>query len=269
MVKLQINSLRVAYSRLFRRPILNLSSLNIESGQVVAILGPNHIGKSTLLKTLAGAERDLHISKDSSVLYNDKSLADFGRTNISYLPQRFRETLFPWMSLGDNLRIRLIANSIQDRVDEQVLQLCNCFGFDSEEALFSHFGFSENGIVKRPTQLSGGQQQTLTLLRTLLPTPKMIVMDEPFSAIDIYKGAKLRRDFLEFVETKAITTLFVTHDLEEAVDLADKIVVLRGDDSGSDFSNLYDVGQQRSGPNLGQEEATQLIERIKRENGMG
>jgi NitT/TauT family transport system ATP-binding protein len=233
------------------------------------LLGPNHIGKSTLLKVLAGAMRDLHLSRDSSVLYNDKPLPEFGRTNISYVPQGFRETLFPWLSVGDNLRLRLLARSNRDGIEEQVKNLCQQLGFDSEKSLFHYFGFAENGIVKRPLELSGGQQQTLTLLRALLPTPKMILLDEPFSAIDIFKGKRLRDAFLNFVETNRITTLLVTHIPEEATYLCDRILMLRRDDGGANMGKTYDVGQCRPGPNLNDDQAKAFVEKIKSENRMG
>jgi len=272
MAKLEITNLKVSYSRLSTQPpILNIPSLKVEDGRIVTFLGPNHAGKSTLLKVVAGALRDMHVSRNS-VLYDGRSLDEFGRTNIGYLPQRFGETLFPWLSLGKNLRLRLLARSVEtEATEEQVQGLCRALDFDSEESLFRHFGFCQNGTIKRPLELSGGQQQILALLRTLLPTAKMLVLDEPFSAIDIYKGAALRRSFLEFVEKNHITTLIVTHNPVEAVDLADRIVMLRRDDTrGSTVGTTYEVGEPgKPGGNLTEDEAKALVKRIKRENAMG
>ena len=271
MAKLQIQNLKVSYGRLLAKPVLNISSLEIASGDIVAFYGPNHTGKSTLLKVLAGTLRDMHLHAGTSVRYDEKPLAEFGRTQVSYLPQRFADTLFPWMSVGQNLRLRLLASDDgQNGHDEKVGLLCKAMGHDSEVALCSHFGFADDGSKKKPLHLSGGQQQTLALLRALLPTPKVLVLDEPFSAIDIYKGAVLRRTVLKFVEENHVTTVLVTHDLEEAVDLADHVVVLERDEkNGSKIANTYQVGTKRDGPNLDNSDADALVKKIKDENGIG
>lgn len=270
MAKLRIDSLKVSYGRLLATPVLNIPSLEIVSGDIVAFYGPNHTGKSTLLKTLAGTLRDMHFHAGGFVLYDGEPLAEFGRKQVSYLPQRFADTLFPWLSIGQNLRLKLLAS--QDKrsgYDEQVNALCKAMGHDSEAALYAYFGFADDGGLKKPLHLSGGQQQTLTVLRALLPTPKVLLLDEPFSAIDAYKGADLRLAVLKFVENEKITTVLVTHGLREAVDLADHIVVLKRDPNGSTIGKEYRIGTKRPGQNLDPPEAEALVKRIREENGIG
>lgn len=257
---LKIRNLKVSYRR---RPVLNIQELDIQRGERVAIYGPNHSGKSTLLKVLAGNLRDMRIHRNSVVMYDEKPRNEFDPTRISYLPQRFADTLFPWVSLSQNLRLRLMAsNTAGDEQDEKVLALCKELGFETEDALFTHFGFVDDHGHKAPGQLSGGQQQILTILRAFLPTPDILLFDEPFSAIDAFKGAKLRKTTLQFVLNKNITTALVTHDLEEAVDLASRIVVLNHDENGSNIGNNYPVSATNA------TEAEKLVEKIKRENGI-
>jgi ABC-type nitrate/sulfonate/bicarbonate transport system ATPase subunit len=276
MAKVQIANLKASYG-LISKPVLNISSLEIASGEIVAFYGPNHTGKSTLLKILAGSPRDIHVHRGSSVHYAGQTLKEFGMSNVSYLPQRFAETIFPWMSLEKNLRLRSLADDADSAVmDEHVATLSQALGFQDELSMCDHFGFRSDGEFRRPSHLSGGQQQTLTLLRSLVPKPSILILDEPFSAIDIYKGASLRRKFLEFVEagkfngnSGGVTTMLVTHDLDEAVDLADRVVVLKREEGGSAIAKVYDVGTPRPGPNLDPSDADALVRRIKEDNGIG
>jgi ABC-type nitrate/sulfonate/bicarbonate transport system ATPase subunit len=216
MATIQISNLIASYGKK-NKPVLNISSLEVAHGEVLSIYGPNHTGKSTILKILSGTLRDIHLHAGASVLYDNKSLTDFGPKRVSYLPQRFAETLFPWMSLQKNLRLRHLADDAEAGVmDLAVAELSVALGFRGELEMCDHYGFRSDGEFRHPNHLSGGQQQTLALLRALVPTPAVLILDEPFSAIDNYKGASLRRKLLEFVEG-SVTTVFVTHDLDEAI----------------------------------------------------
>lgn len=270
MVMLQIRNLKVSYGRLLSHTVLNIQEFDIACGELVAFYGPNHAGKTTFLKVLAGTLRDLHVHSTAKVLYDGKPLPEFGPTKVAYLPQRFADTLFPWMSLRQNLRLRLMSSNATDgEQGEIVLKLCNAMGFETEDALYAHFGFVDNGGHKRPAQLSGGQQQILALLRALLPTPAVLVLDEPFSAIDSYKGATLRKSILKFLDDNKITTVMVTHDLEEAVDLADRIIVLNRDGKGSTIDRTYEISAPQSRSRLSDTDAAELVQRIKSDNGIG
>ncbi len=249
---------------------MNIQELNIACGELVAFYGPNHSGKTTFLKVLAGTLRGMHIHSTAKVLYDGKPLPEFGPTKVAYLPQRFADTLFPWMSLSQNLRLRLMSSNAPDgEQGEIVLKLCKAMGFQTEDALYSHFGFMDNSGHKRPAQLSGGQQQTLALLRALLPTPAVLVLDEPFSAIDSYKGATLRKAILNFLDDNKITTVMVTHDLEEAVDLADRIVVVNRHGKGNTIGNTYTISAPQSKSRLSDTDASAMVQRIRSENGIG
>jgi NitT/TauT family transport system ATP-binding protein len=219
---------------------------------------------------VAGVFHNLHVHSGADISYDNESLATFCRHNISYVPQRAAETLFPWMSLGQNLRLRLNArNAAKDAVESEVQLICTALGFASEETLYAHFGFSSDGAPKRPTQLSGGQQQTLAVLRALLPRPAVLVLDEPFAPIDMYKGAAFREAFLEYVERNKVTTVMVTHSVEEAVALTDRILVLIRGNEGGTIAKEYTVGKRRWGRNLEAVEAAALASQIRRENGIG
>ena len=266
MAKIHISNLEVHYGTLKGQPILRIGQFDVESGEIVAVCGRNHYGKSTLLKVLAGAMRDMKVTETSLVTFNDLGLADFGSSEISYLPQAFAATLFPWMSVGQNLRIRLTARHATDElVAAAISALCRAFEYEAESELYEALGFSLDGGTKWPGQLSGGQQQRLALLRAVVPAPRVLLLDEPFSAIDAFEGARFRNKLWAFIEGRGITTVFVTHDLHAAVHLADRVVVLKRQAETSTILANYSVGIRRKGPNLDPAEADELAAKIQKD----
>ena len=181
--------------------------LDIPKGKIISIFGPNGCGKSTLINMIAGI---LPYDK-GQILFDGKSLAD---TRIGYVFQNYREAVFPWMRAIDNIRypmkyLDLSKGEKESRIDRLVQS------FDVKIDL-----------NKYPYQMSGGQQQMVSIMRALVVDPEVLFLDEPFSALD-YEMTQFLRDRLQkvFIE-RPVTTLLVSHDLDEAVYLADYVLLL-------------------------------------------
>lgn len=176
-------------------------------GEIVTIFGPNGCGKSTLLNMIAG----LLPYDGGHITVGGKAVA---KTNIGYVFQNYREALFPWLRSIDNiyypLKRRGLSKVDQDRAVDKALA--------SFELKFD--------LSRYPYELSGGQQQTVSIIRALVVEPEVLFMDEPFSALD-YEMTLQMRDQLErvFMATRT-TTVLVSHDLEEAVYLSDRVLLL-------------------------------------------
>lgn len=189
------------------QPLYQNFNLDIAKGKITSIFGPNGCGKSTLINLIAGL-----IPIDAGdILFDGKSLRD---TKIGYVFQNYRDALFPWMKAIDNIRYPLKLSGtpkakIEQRVDELIVQFEIKFDLD-----------------RYPYELSGGQQQTISIMRALAPAPEVLFLDEPFSALD-YEMTLLIRDKLQdiFMATN-VTIVLVSHDLEEAVYLSDRVLLL-------------------------------------------
>lgn len=181
--------------------------LDIPAGRFISIFGPNGCGKSTLINMISGL-----VPIDSGeILFDGRPVRD---VTIGYVFQNYRDALFPWMSARQNVEYPLLVrgwskSAISERVDELVAQFE--VGFD---------------LSRRPFVLSGGQQQLVSILRALAPRPEVMFLDEPFSALD-YEMTLFIRERLQsvFLQT-GVTSLLVSHDLEEAVYLADHVLLL-------------------------------------------
>ncbi len=173
--------------------------LVVHDRQFVTIIGPNGCGKSTLLKIAAG------------VIHNyDGSLHSRGR--ISYLPQQL--SLLPWKSVLQNLMLPLAIHN-QPKADTAARKLLKDFGLGDYAQSYPH-------------QLSGGMQQKLALLRAVINKPDILLLDEPFSALDAITRTKSQFWLSELLATSKATVLMVTHDIREAILLSDKIIVMSG-----------------------------------------
>lgn len=234
MAGIEIKNLTVSYKRNSKDFSINIPELIIPSGEIVGIFGPNYVGKSTLLKLFSQLHFDLNVSSKSSILYDNFKFDKSSNTPlILHVPQDYHSSILPWFSIEDNLRIILKSLSTPENlIEEKVNSFCKDLNYPDEITLFKDFGFSSKENIKNISQLSGGQLQILSILRTLLPTPSIITMDEPFSAIDIYKGKKLRNILMKYVQEKEITTIIVAHELEELISLTNKIIFLNHDENG-------------------------------------
>lgn len=181
--------------------------LCITKGKITCIFGPNGCGKSTLLNILAG----LTPTDAGKILFDNKPLCE---TRIGYVFQNYREAMFPWLRAIDNIKYPLkIAGLSRIQCEERVEELVNLFGVKID-------------LDRYPYELSGGQQQLVSIIRALATYPKVLFLDEPFSALDYETTLSIREKLQEIFKASRVTMVMVSHDLEEAVYMADRIVLL-------------------------------------------
>ena len=184
-------------------------SFGVEKGQLAALLGPSGSGKTTILRMIAGLDKP----DSGDIMINDMRVNDLpgSKRGIGFVFQNY--ALFRYMTVADNIAFGLEVQkkskkAIRSRVEE-LLEL-----------------ISMQDLGKRyPHQLSGGQRQRVAFARALAPNPQLLLLDEPFAAIDAKVRRELRTWLKEMISRVGITSLFVTHDQEEAMEVADTIIV--------------------------------------------
>lgn len=184
-------------------------SFGVEKGKLVALLGPSGSGKTTLLRMIAGLE-----NPNSGDIYIDgKRVNDIqaSKRGIGFVFQSY--ALFRYMTVYDNVAFGLKLKKMpKEQIRERVMELLELTGLA--------------GMEKRyPNQLSGGQRQRVAFARALAPNPQVLLLDEPFAAIDAKVRTELRTWLKEMVQKLGITSIFVTHDQDEAVEVADEIII--------------------------------------------
>jgi len=200
-------------SKLFRTPsegtISALQEVSMEIGhsEFVTVVGPSGCGKSTLLKLIAG----FSAPSSGRILFQGEEVRGLN-TKTGYVPQESK--LFPWLTVEENVGFGLDAKrySRADR-ERQVSQFINLAGLAGFEKYY-------------PAQLSGGMSKRASIVRALAYEPPVILMDEPFGPLDAQTRMVLQDELLKICERKRQTIVFVTHDLVEAVALADRVVVM-------------------------------------------
>lgn len=205
---IEVKDLKVHYKnhKTYERA-LGPIQLTIEKGDIIAIIGPSGCGKSTFIKALAGVT-----PYEGSVLMNDEQLS-YQKQRIGYIPQGYG--LLPWKTVYDNcllpFRIKKMKLSPEKKKHlEEVLKTLE----------LSH-------LVKRyPSSLSGGQRQRVALARAFAMSPELLLMDEPFSALDAIMKEEAIQTFLKIWKVHHCTTLIVTHSIEEALYMGNKILVM-------------------------------------------
>ncbi len=196
---------------------LNDVSLRVNDGELVALLGPSGSGKTTLLRIIAGLETP-DPRADSAILFHDSSVSGqpVGKRQVGFVFQHY--ALFRHMSVFENIafglrvrprRERLAKSEIQDRV-HHLLKLIQLDAFGN----------------RYPSQLSGGQRQRVALARALAVEPKVLLLDEPFGALDAKVRQGLRAWLRRLHDEIHLTSVLVTHDQEEALEVADRVVVM-------------------------------------------
>ena len=198
------------------RPALRGIDLTIDSGQFVVLLGPSGCGKTTLMKMV----NRLHEATSGDILIDDESIYNGMdvtelRRKIGYVIQQIG--LFPHMTVAQNISI--VPNLLkwpEDKTSQRVDELLDMVALPPEEYRDRY-----------PAQMSGGQRQRVGVARALAGDPGVILMDEPFGAIDAITRTDLQDSLLHLQRQLRKTILFVTHDVDEALRLADKIVILR------------------------------------------
>ena len=184
-------------------------SLEIFEGEFVALIGPSGCGKSTILNMVAGL-----LPASAGGIAIDGAPVVAGRTNrkVGYVFQR--DTVFPWRTVARNIGYGLeLAGMPRQERERRVARMIRGAGLD---------GFGD----AFPLALSGGMRQRVALMRTLITQPEILLMDEPFGALDTHTKLEMHKILLEIWEREKQTVFFVTHDLGEALTLSDRIVVL-------------------------------------------
>jgi sulfate/thiosulfate transport system ATP-binding protein len=197
-----------------RYPALGGVSLQVEAGELVALLGPSGSGKTTLLRAVAGLEQ----IDGGQVLFGDidANQLTLRERRIGFVFQHY--ALFRHMSVMDNIAFGLRARPRKTRpsaqaIRDKVSELLSLVQLDGLEARY-------------PSQLSGGQRQRVALARALAIEPRVLLLDEPFGALDAKVRKDLRKWLRDLHQRTGHTTLFVTHDQDEAFELADRIAIL-------------------------------------------
>ena len=197
-----------------RFPALHDVSLDIRSGELIALLGPSGSGKTTLLRLIAGLERPTR----GKIFFGDEdaSQKSIQERNVGFVFQHY--ALFRHMTVADNIGFGLKVRHGAARPPAQEIRRRASELLDLVQL---------SGLEKRyPAQLSGGQRQRVALARAMAIEPKVLLLDEPFGALDAQVRRELRRWLREIHDATGHTTVFVTHDQEEALELADRVVVM-------------------------------------------
>ncbi|MCA0278885.1 MAG: sulfate/molybdate ABC transporter ATP-binding protein [Proteobacteria bacterium] len=210
-MEVRVSNVRKEFDRF---PALHDVSLDIRSGELIALLGPSGSGKTTLLRLIAGLERPTR----GTIFFGDEDAS--GKTiqerNVGFVFQHY--ALFRHMTVADNIGFGLKVRPSVKRPSKADIR-----ARASELLNLVQLG----GLEKRyPAQLSGGQRQRVALARAMAIEPRVLLLDEPFGALDAQVRRELRRWLREIHDATGHTTIFVTHDQEEALELADRVVVM-------------------------------------------
>lgn len=207
---LQVNGLKFRYKNSDRDTISDFS-MNIEKGELVCIFGESGSGKSTVLRLLAGLEVPASgtIKIDEKIMVDKKTFVMPEKRGIGMVFQDY--ALFPHMTVANNIKFGLKNKETKERKVDEMLELVNMEGYHK----------------RYPYELSGGQQQRIAIARALAPEPSVLLLDEPFSNLDAHLRSKIRLELNNILKHAKITSLFVTHDIEDAKAIADKIIILK------------------------------------------
>lgn len=233
-----------------RNALYQRFELAIPQGKFTSIFGPNGCGKSTLINMIAG----LTPVDAGEILFDGKTLRE---TTIGYVFQNYRDALFPWKRALDNIKYPLqIAGKSKTECNRRVEELVASFDIKFD-------------LLRYPYELSGGQQQLVSIMRALAPHPEVLFLDEPFSALDYEMTLFIRDKLQEFFKATGVTMILVSHDLEEAVYLADQILLLTKRPTRVAETVLFNAPRLRDSHTLSSEEfirvKAQCLEIFQRE----
>ena len=182
-------------------------NFKVKPGEFISIIGPSGCGKSTILSIIAGLEK-----KTEGEIYIEGEPIDEISSKIGYMLQK--DCLLEWRTIYDNVMFGLEIKKIKNKENIQYA-----------EELLKKYGLYEFKD-KFPNQLSGGMRQRVALIRTLAVRPKILLLDEAFSALDYQTRIKVTVDIYKILKKEKITTIMVTHDITEAISMADRVIVL-------------------------------------------
>lgn len=192
--------------------VLDSISFELHKGQIGVLLGPSGSGKSSLLRCLAGFEKPQsgQISIANRIVYNRLTWLSASQRHVGFLFQNL--ALFPHMNVQENILFGIshLTKAAQEQRLEELLTLINLKDYH----------------LKKPDSLSGGEKQRVALARSLAPKPALLLMDEPFSSLDPELRQSMREEVKDILKSQNMTALVVTHDHQEAYDLADQLGVI-------------------------------------------
>jgi len=219
-------------------------SLDVRDGEFLCLLGPSGCGKSTLLNIMAGFEP----VTSGAVVSDGKPVAGAGRDRVMAF-QDAGSALFPWLTVEENLRfglrVRKVPKAEWDGIIDKYLRMVDL----------------DRHRDKFPSELSGGMRQRLQIARALAVEPKILLMDEPFGALDAMTRRRMHSFLLEIWEQTRKTIIFVTHDIAEAIVLADRVAMMSVG-PGSVITELIDIDMSRP-RNLSDPRFADLFKRIE------
>ncbi len=192
-------------------PVFSDISLDVARGEILSIVGPSGVGKTTLLKVLAGL-----FSPTEGLVWFEGTRIDSPPLDLAVVFQNYADSLFPWMKVSSNVELPLAAR----RVPRSVRR-------DAARQYLASVGLGAVGNAY-PGQLSGGMQQRVAIARALASGPKLLLMDEPFGSLDAQTRIELEDMLLSLREGYGFTAVLVTHDVDEAIYLGDRVLVLSG-----------------------------------------
>ena len=204
-MKLQVKDVSVTFEH---KRILENLNLSVKAGEFVALIGPSGCGKSTLLNILAGV-----LAPEHGEVFVDGEKVQGVSSHFAYMPQN--DLLLPWKTILDNVTLYGALHEKKKEARQRALQEFPVFGLQGYEHAY-------------PDELSGGMRQRAAFLRTALCSADIMLLDEPFGALDVITRNDMQDWLLKLRRELGRTTLLVTHDIDEALYLADRIVVLGG-----------------------------------------
>lgn len=204
--KLRIHEITKYYDA---KPVIEKISLSIYEGEIVGLLGQSGVGKTTLFNIIAGIDS----CDQGDIIYMGKSIKNRSGY-VSYMLQK--DLLLPFKTIEENVALPLIIQKMPKKT-----------ALEKVGPYFADFGL-EGCQKKYPAQLSGGMRQRAALLRTYMFGKELCLLDEPFSALDTITKHRMHKWFLDMLPKMNMTTLFITHDIDEALYLSNRIAILRG-----------------------------------------
>lgn len=206
MAELKVSGITFAYEE---TPVLKDVNVELHEHELVSILGASGCGKTTLFHIISG----LHKPRQGKVMLNGKDITGCPG-QISYMMQK--DLLLPYRTIEDNVSLPLVLKGESKRKAREKVSI-----------YFEEFGL-EGTQRKYPRQLSGGMRQRAALLRTYMFSRDVALLDEPFSALDTLTKSEMHRWYLDVMDKILLSTLFITHDIDEAILLSDRIYLLTG-----------------------------------------
>ena len=231
------------------REILSPTSFKVARGEFVCIVGPSGCGKTTLLRAASG----LVGANAGGIWRNGRPVAEPSR-EVAFVFQDYGRALLPWRSVAGNVSLALEAAGVT--VAERPPRIAEVLG---KVGLARH-------AHKFPVQLSGGMQQRVQIARCLAQKPELMMMDEPFGALDALTRQGLQDELARLVREDGLTVLFVTHDLEEAIYLGDRVIALQANPGPGrpSLARMIDVRIERPRDQLSTKEHPEFV-RLRRE----